>query len=72
MIKNIIKSISTFYKSKLNNIVTGRRCYIGLNVNIVNHGTMILDDNVIVRPSTELYTHIRNNTSVNFYRKIKS
>lgn len=59
MIKNIIKSISTFYKSKLNNIVTGRRCYIGLNVNIVNHGTMILDDNVIVRPSTELYTHIR-------------
>lgn len=66
MIKDIIKSIGTFYKSKLYKISTGKHCYIGLNVNIVNHGTITLDDNVIIRPSTELYTHLRKKSILKF------
>lgn len=59
MIKNLIKSLATLLKIKCNNnIVVGAHDYIGLNVKIVNRGKMIFADNVIIRPSTGLYTHI--------------
>lgn len=57
MIAKWIKSVITFWKVKANHIDSGGQNYIGLDVKIVNMGKMSLGNNVIIRPSTGLYTN---------------
>ena len=56
-IQQIVKSVITFYKSKRNHLAIGGGNYIGLDVKIVNCGEIRLGNNVIIRPSTGLYTN---------------
>jgi acetyltransferase-like isoleucine patch superfamily enzyme len=55
--KRVLKSSITFFKCRFNKIKSGRNVYIGLDVKIVNRGTCILSDNVIIRPSSDLYVN---------------
>lgn len=57
MIADIVKSLITFLKVKANHLDVGGQNYIGLNVKIVNRGKMLLGNNVIIRPSSGLYTN---------------
>lgn len=57
MIAKISKALITFMKAKLSHIEMGGQDYIGVNVKIVNRGNMKFGRNVIVRPSTGLYTN---------------
>lgn len=57
MIVKLIKLLIAFVKIKANHLISGGACYIGFNVKIVNRGLMDLGKNVIIRPSTGLYTN---------------
>lgn len=58
MIVDLVKRLITFVKIKSNHLscVWGAS-YIGLDVKIVNRGQIVLGKNVIIRPSTGLYTN---------------
>lgn len=58
--KKIAKNIITYFRAKLNKIAIGKNCDIGFNDKIVNRGAIICGDNIIIRPSTGIYTHIKN------------
>lgn len=57
MIKDIIKNVVTLLKVKSNKICAGTKCYIGLNVKVVNRGHIKLEENVIIRPLTHIYAN---------------
>lgn len=58
MIVDLVKRLITFVKIKSNHLscVLGAS-YIGLDVKIVNRGQIVFGENVIIRPSTGLYTN---------------
>lgn len=58
MIVDLVKRLITFVKIKSNHLscVFGAS-YIGLDVKIVNRGQIVFGENVIIRPSTGLYTN---------------
>ena len=57
MIADLVKRLITFVKIKNNHLKCGGANYIGLNVKIVNRGQIVFGKNVIIRPSTGLYTN---------------
>lgn len=56
MIKQTLQRIIGYCKCRLNGIRQSGKCYIGLNCKIVNRGSMLVGEGVIVRPSTDMYT----------------
>lgn len=57
MIAKVIKSLITFWKAKSNRLKIGGGNYINMNVKFVNRGTIILGNDVTVRPSTCVYAN---------------
>ena len=57
MIANLVKKLITFIIIKGNRLNCGGASYIGLDVKIVNRGKIVFGENVIIRPSTGLYTN---------------
>lgn len=54
-LKDFVKFLLTKIKIETSHINTGKNCYIGLNVNIIHSGGVILGNDVIIRPSTDIY-----------------
>lgn len=57
MITDLIKKLITFIKIKCNHVSSEGGNYIGLDVKIVNRGKIVFGKDVIIRPSTGLYTN---------------
>ena len=57
--KDFFKFLLGFLRCIRHNIVCGGKCYIGSG-SILNKGKMYFGNGVVVRPSTDIYTHTDN------------
>lgn len=56
VIKDIVKNCIGIIKSFLAHVKSGKNVYIAINVHFRNRGKIILGNDVIIRPSCDIYT----------------